>query len=85
MGRFNQYRELADKVIHWTIEHMQDEKGYFYSQVNKGFSSRIPYMRWSQSWMFYALAIYLAESQEKSLPENNRLKAETLMVSANQT
>lgn len=85
MGRFNQYREIADKVTNWTIEHMQDEKGYFYYQLNKGFTSRIPYMRWSQSWMFYALAIYLAENQEKAVSEINRLKAEPLMASANQT
>ncbi|ULQ54431.1 hypothetical protein [Flavihumibacter fluvii] len=63
MNRFKAHRKLIDKVIHWTIDNMQDKKGYFYYQVNKYFSSRIPYMRWSQSWMFYAMTIYFNQDQ----------------------
>lgn len=58
LNRFDEYRELADRVLHWTINNMQDKSGYFYFQINKYFSSRIPYMRWSQAWMLYALAMY---------------------------
>lgn len=53
-------RELADRVLHWTIDHMQSEQGYFYFQIKKYFTSKIPYMRWGQAWMFYALSHYLA-------------------------
>ena len=52
---------LADNVLNWTIKNMQDEKGYFYYQLKQGVSSRIPYMRWAQAWMFYALSFYLRE------------------------
>ena len=63
MGRFAGHKELIDRVLNWTIDHMQDKQGYFYYQINKYFSSRIPYMRWSQSWMFYALSVYLVSDQ----------------------
>jgi hypothetical protein len=59
LGKFDEKREVVDKVLRWTIENMQSEKGYFYYQINKFFTSKIPYMRWSQAWMFYALSKYL--------------------------
>ncbi len=65
-GLFDENREMADKVLNWTIDHMQSEKGYFFYQVNKYFSSRIPYMRWGQAWMFYALAVYLFKIKNNS-------------------
>lgn len=60
-GKFNENRELVDKVLNWTILNMQSDKGYFYFQKNKYFTSKIPYMRWSQAWMFYALCEYLLQ------------------------
>jgi len=62
LEKFQENKDLAEKVILWTIENMQSEKGYFYYQVNKYFSSRIPYIRWSQAWMFYALCEYLLQA-----------------------
>ena len=59
LHRFGDYRELADKVLSWTIENMQDKKGYFYYQLKEGFSSKIPYMRWSNAFMFNAMSYYL--------------------------
>jgi rhamnogalacturonyl hydrolase YesR len=58
-GRAGQNIELANKVLNWTIDNMQSEKGYFYFQLNGFFSSRIPYMRWAQAWMFYAMSMYI--------------------------
>ena len=43
---------------------MWDERRYFYYQVFPFFTSKIPYMRWSQAWMLYALAILLEEIKE---------------------
>lgn len=44
------------------VEEFQDKKGYFYFQENKCFGkyywNKIPYIRWAQAWMFYALSIY---------------------------
>lgn len=58
-GRFHENQKLIEQVLKWTIEHMQSKNGYFYYQINKYFSSKIPYMRWSQAWMFYAMSTYL--------------------------
>ena len=51
-----EYNSLIEKVLNWTIDNMQSNKGYFYYQINKHFTSKIPYMRWSQAWMFYAFS-----------------------------
>ncbi len=61
LGKFHKHQELAEKVLSWTIDHMQDDEGYFYYQINKYFTSKIPYMRWAQAWMFLAFTIYLKE------------------------
>lgn len=59
LNKYNQYKELADKVMNWTIDNMQTKKGYFIYQKKKLFSSKIPYMRWSQAFMMYAMSFYL--------------------------
>ena len=59
LHRHDEYSELADKVLKWTIANMQDKKGYFYYQLKPGISSKIPYMRWSNAFMFNAMSYYL--------------------------
>jgi rhamnogalacturonyl hydrolase YesR len=59
LGKLKEYRSLADKVLLWTIAEMQSDDGHFYYQRNKYFTSGIPYMRWAQAWMFYALTAYI--------------------------
>lgn len=59
---FNEYHELADKVLSWTIKNMQDKRGYFYYQLKQGISSKISYMRWSNAFMFCALSYYFLEN-----------------------
>lgn len=61
----NKHKKLATKVLNWTIINMQDKKGYFYYQLKKGWSSKIPYMRWSNAFMFNAMTCYLNESYGK--------------------
>ena len=58
---FDRHKDLADKVIKWTIDNMQDSKGYFYYQLKKGISSKISYMRWSNAFMFNAMTNYFKE------------------------
>ena len=58
LGILDEQKELVDRVLHWTIDNMQDKKGYFYYQIKPGMTSRIPYIRWAQGWMFYALSHY---------------------------
>lgn len=57
LGRMEEYRGLVDKVINWTIKNMQDPKGYFYYQKKKYWTTKIPYMRWSQAWMAHSLMV----------------------------
>lgn len=58
-----EHKELAHKVLTWAIKNMQDKKGYFYYQLKKGVSSKIPYMRWSNAFMFNALSHYIRSNQ----------------------
>lgn len=59
LNKFNEWEELAEKVMSWTLENMQDKKGYFYYQIKPFFSSKISYMRWSNAFMFNAMSCYL--------------------------
>ncbi len=63
LHKFEEYCELAEKVMDWTIHHMQDKQGYFYYQLKKGISSKLSYMRWSNAFMFYAMSYYLLETE----------------------
>jgi len=66
---FEDNKELANNVLNWTIENMQANEGYFYYQKKRIMTSKIPYIRWAQSWMFYAFTYYLA--QFKKTDEQN--------------
>lgn len=59
LNKFNEWEELAEKVMNWTLENMQDKKGYFYYQIKSRFSSKISYMRWNNAFMFNAMSCYL--------------------------
>jgi hypothetical protein len=50
---------LAEKVAAWTIENMREADGYFYYQIRKDETITIPFIRWGQAWMAYALATLL--------------------------
>ena len=65
LGQYEKYKEMATKVMGWTIENMQSSQGYFYYQINKHFTSKIPYMRWAQAWMFLSFTVLF--KNERSL------------------
>lgn len=48
--------EDAVKVALWTIANMQDDAGFFYYRLNRGYTNRMPFIRWGQAWMMYALS-----------------------------
>lgn len=54
----NENIELVNTVLNWTINNMQSSKGFFYYQKRKIITTKTPYMRWSQAWMFYAFSYY---------------------------
>jgi hypothetical protein len=62
-GRFSGTLELADQIAGWAMENMRSPEGYFYYQRHRFHTNRIPYMRWSQAWMAYALARLLEAGQ----------------------
>lgn len=57
---------FVENVLNWTIKNMQSKKGYFYYQKRPYVSSKISYIRWAQSWMFYALSYYEISTNVKS-------------------
>jgi len=63
LGVFKNHEALLLKVLDWTIDNMQHKKGYFYYQLKKGMSSKISYMRWSNAFMFNAMAHFLLETK----------------------
>jgi hypothetical protein len=54
--------ELARSVFQWAIDHMWDERGFFYYRVLRLCTIRISYMRWAQAWMLLAMSALLCES-----------------------
>ena len=55
-GRFPGTGEFAEQIAEWAMENMRSSEGYFYYQRHRFFTNRIPYMRWSQAWMTYAIS-----------------------------
>lgn len=51
--------KLIIEKLNSLIEKFQDKKGYFYYQQSKKYLCKIPYIRWNQAWMFYALSVAL--------------------------
>ena len=62
LEEFKRNQILIDKVLNWTYNNMYSSKGYFYYQMKKCCTLKIPYMRWSNSFMFNALSFYLLEA-----------------------
>ena len=48
--------ELSGKVADWTIDNMQDRRGYFYFRQYPMIKAKTPYIHWGQATMFKALA-----------------------------
>jgi rhamnogalacturonyl hydrolase YesR len=53
---------LARSVFQWALNHMWDERGFFYYRVLRFCTIRTPYMRWAQAWMLLAMSTLLCES-----------------------
>lgn len=58
--------QTADKVAIYTIQKMQHSSGYFYFRKYQHFTEKHSFMRWSNAWMFAALAeLQAAKLQHK--------------------
>jgi hypothetical protein len=47
---------MAKKVTEWTIEEMWNADGFFAYQKKRSSVVNIPFIRWGQAWMAYAIA-----------------------------
>jgi hypothetical protein len=48
---------LAHSVLNWAMNHMWDDRGFFYYRVLRSHTNRISYMRWSQAWMLLSMVM----------------------------
>lgn len=64
----DQYRELVERVAAWMLKNMCGGKGFFCFRKGRLLTNRIPYMRWSQAWVFHALTEYLWTAAEVHMP-----------------
>ncbi len=55
-GRIPSTLLLAEEIADWAIENLRDRSGLFFYQRRRFYKVRIPYMRWSEGWMMYALS-----------------------------
>jgi len=53
---------LAHSVFQWAMNHMWDDRGFFYYRVFRLGTIRTSYMRWSQAWMHLAMSMLLCET-----------------------
>ena len=49
--------DLANRIFAWSLNAMRGGDGNFFYQKKRFYTNRIPYMRWSQAWMLYAMAV----------------------------
>ncbi len=63
------YLEKSKKLAFLAVSTMMNKKkGYFYFQKHRFYTNKIPYMRWSQAWMFYALS--KLQNEINKIPRN---------------
>jgi hypothetical protein len=48
--------ETASGIAEYALNNMRSAQGYFYYQKHQLFTNKIPYMRWSNAWMFLGLS-----------------------------
>ncbi len=48
--------EVAKRIAEWGVQYLRSPKGYFYYQRHRLLTNRIPYIRWSNAWIFRGMA-----------------------------
>jgi len=62
-GRFPATLGLGEEIASWAIANLRSRYKYFYYQRHRFQLNRIPYMRWSQAWMMYAISRLIEVSE----------------------
>jgi hypothetical protein len=65
--------KLVQSVLQWSMNHMWDERGYFYYRKLRWATIRTSYMRWAEAWMLLALSTLLEETRTIEAPAANSL------------
>lgn len=56
----------AHLIANWTLENMfEKDKGFFYYRKLPAYTIKIPFIRWGEAWMFYALTILITENKHR--------------------
>jgi hypothetical protein len=63
LTRFGRTQEAVAVAV-WMLKNMFSREGYFYYQNWRHTRIRIPYMRWSNAWMFVALSYLLRKMND---------------------
>ena len=74
-----EYKKFAKTIGKWTVDNMQSPLGFFYYQKYPILTNKIPYLRWAQAWMLYALS-HIIEPEGFSSIHLNTGKAGSLKV-----
>jgi hypothetical protein len=53
---------MAQLVFQWAMNHLWDDRGFFFYRALRFWTIRTSYMRWSQAWMLRAMSMLLVES-----------------------
>jgi hypothetical protein len=64
-GRVPGALKVAEQIADWALKNLRDDRGFFHYQLRRFYKVRIPYMRWSEAWMAYALARLLEGKSKK--------------------
>jgi hypothetical protein len=60
------HTDKATKVASWVLANMQADAGHIYYQKHRYYTNKTSYMRWSNAWMFLALAFLLLNLRKES-------------------
>ena len=63
--RFPRAREVADRVLAWTLTHMRKNNGAFRYQIRPYWKNNLESIHWGQATMLSALGIYLQHAAQK--------------------
>ena len=58
-GKSNEQYELAQSILEYSVTNMRSSKGFFFYKKYPWITIKIPFIRWSQAWMFLALEEFL--------------------------
>lgn len=56
---------LARKIAEWTVENMIGPDGSTYYQKRRFYTVKMPFIRWGQAWMAYALSLLIEAEAAK--------------------